>query len=103
MWKLFITLLAVSDTGSISTNIMATDYNDFATCKQAAAQATLSPEVTRHIGNHEVTMRAEAFCKPAGTVADAPAMNIPPPIVGALRGALGAMVGPPPGYYGNRY
>jgi hypothetical protein len=71
MWKLFAMVLVVSDTGSVATSQVATDFATPQACEQAARQ--LFPRaVDRDVNGHRLSIRASAECRPDGPM--------PPPI-----------------------
>jgi hypothetical protein len=65
MWKLFAMVLVISDTGSISTSQIATDFVSLQACQAAAAQ--LFPQsVDRDIAGHHLAIRARSECRSDG-------------------------------------
>lgn len=62
MWKLFAMVLVVSDTGSIATSQIATDFATPQACRQAAAE--LFPQRAEHDENgHHVVIRSATSCR----------------------------------------
>lgn len=77
MWKLFAMVLVVSDTGSIATSQIATDFATQEACQQAAAQ--LFPQRTERDENgHHVVIRSATNCRMDGS----PPMPPIPPMIG---------------------
>lgn len=65
MWKLFATVLAMSDTGSIAVSSLATDFADRNACLTAARE--LFPAKTENsLQGRTVTIRTTAECRPDG-------------------------------------
>jgi hypothetical protein len=73
-WKLFATVLAISDTGSVSVSSIATDFVDRGAC-EAAAHDLFPGTVERDVQGHRITIRAAADCRPDGSGPPPP----PPP------------------------
>jgi len=72
MWKLFAMVLVVSDTGSVATSQIATDFATQDACLQAAAQ--LFPKRTERDENgHRIVIRSATDCRSDG-------MPMPPPL-----------------------
>lgn len=62
MWKLFAMVLVVSDTGSLATSQIATDFMTQEACQQAAIQ--LFPQRTeREENGHHVVIRSSTNCR----------------------------------------
>lgn len=87
MLKLFVAVIAMSDTGSISTTWIATDYNDPVACTATARSIQDKGNFTRELAGHTVTISTEAHCRqavtqPAGQQPRYPSYNGPPPMQG---------------------
>lgn len=81
MWKLFAMVLVISDTGSVSTSQIATDYATPEACRRDAAQ--LFPKlVERDINGHHLVIRSAAECRSDG---GGPPIQIPPPFNSLFR------------------
>jgi len=65
-WKLFATVLAISDTGSISVSSIATDFVDRGAC-EAAARDLFPGTMERDFQGHRITIRASADCRQDGS------------------------------------
>ncbi len=63
MWKLFISVLAMSDTGSVATTAIVTDYPTQQSCMIARNDFNAAP-INRVLNGHKVTIQANALCKP---------------------------------------
>lgn len=85
MWKLFATVLAVSDTGSISTTGFVTDFNDPRACALAVHDLFSQPGQA-NINGHIITIKVRGECRPDGSVVGGP--GLPPPLAGAITGFL---------------
>jgi hypothetical protein len=72
-------VLVISDTGSISTSQIATDFATLAACQEAAVQ--LFPQsVDRDVNGHRLAIRARAECRGDGSVGPpVPPFSPPPP------------------------
>ena len=60
MFKLFVTVLVMSSTGSVSQNAFVTDYDDPVACPRMAKEINGSTEVT--YGIHTARVFAKAAC-----------------------------------------
>ena len=77
MWKLFATVLAISDTGSVSVSSIATDFVSPQACEQARQ---LYPEsIDRDINGHRISFRASTVCRSDGGGPPMPHVTIPLP------------------------
>ncbi|WP_035691821.1 hypothetical protein [Bradyrhizobium elkanii] len=65
MWKLFATVLALTDTGSVSITSIATDFANREACK-AAARDLYPPIIERELQGHRLSIRAAAECRTDG-------------------------------------
>jgi hypothetical protein len=65
MWKLFAMVLVISDTGSVSTSQVATDFMSQQACQRAAAEL-FPPSVDRDIAGHHLAIRARSECRNDG-------------------------------------
>jgi hypothetical protein len=65
MWKLFAMVLVISDTGSVSTSQIATDFASLQAC-QAAITELFPPAVDRDIAGHHLAIRARTECRSDG-------------------------------------
>lgn len=66
MWRLFATLLTVSDVGSVSVSQTNSDWPDQQSCEMAIQQLyQLRSDKTEMMG-HRIQARAEAKCIPVG-------------------------------------
>jgi hypothetical protein len=81
MWKLFAMVLVISDTGSVSTSQIATDFATLQAC-QAAVVELFPPSVDRDIAGHHLAIRARAECRHDG---GPPPLQLPPPFGGFFR------------------
>ena len=92
-WKLFVSVLAIADTGGPATTALATDYPSKVECERVAALlADVPPETT--VGGRRVYMKVKTLCSPTG-----PPPNVvygpprgsrpPPPIAGIINGFMG--------------
>jgi hypothetical protein len=80
MWKLFAMVLIVSDTGSIATSQIATDFATPEACQQAALE--LFPKRAEHDENgHHVVIRSATDCRFDGS-----GPPLPPPPLARLPG-----------------
>jgi hypothetical protein len=87
MWKLFVTVLAMSDTGAINTNVATTDFQSRADCFSTAKE--INGSTTQNANGHDFTIKVKAFCtgdsdnrEPAAGL-DGHELPTPPP--GAVR------------------
>ncbi len=105
MWKLFISVLAMSDTGSLATTAIVTDYPSQQSCSIAQREMT-GPPVTRELNGHNLTIQTFTVCKPVADGAPQVAegygpgydprvrssrpgyVPLPPPIQGIINGVL---------------
>lgn len=62
MWKLFAMVVMITDTGSISSSQIATDFTSRDACI-ATATMLFPPTVDREINGHHVAIRARAECR----------------------------------------
>lgn len=65
MWKLFATVLAISDTGSVPVSSIATDFADRGAC-QAAARQLYPATMDRELQGHKISIRSAAECRQDG-------------------------------------
>jgi hypothetical protein len=86
MFKLFVTAVLMSDTGSIATTSFVTDYDLLGPCRAQEAAFT-KPDEIREMNGHRFTIHVRASCEPAGQVQYG--QNIPPPVRGMIQGFLG--------------
>lgn len=84
IWKLFVSVMAMSDTGSVSTAAVVTDYVDQPSCMQAAADYGQGHDLVAY--GHKVTIKVSATCAPQQIAYRTD--GIPPPVAGMLRGFL---------------
>ena len=101
LWRLMATILAVSDTGSVSLVATHTDWPDEMACRQILQSHYTQPPPTIFNG-HEVTAKISASCVPVGLapIEAPPPVNIPPPIAEILPRIFpggGRMLAPPCG------
>ena len=64
IWRLIASVLAVSDTGSIS---LVSDHSDWPSqrgCEQAIERLYTVPREPQTIGGHKVTLKVSASCLP---------------------------------------
>jgi hypothetical protein len=81
MWKLFAMVLVISDTGSVATSQVATDFATPEACQRAAAQ--LFPKrVERDENGHHIVIRSATDCRLDG---GGPPVPIPPPFNSLFR------------------
>jgi hypothetical protein len=73
MWKLFATVLAMSDTGSVAVSSIATDFANRGAC-MAVANELFPGKIERSLQGHVVTIRTSAECRPDGSPI------VPPPV-----------------------
>jgi hypothetical protein len=78
MWKLFATVLAVSDTGAISISQTTTDFYDPAACR-AAVRDLFPPMSENNVYGHRITIRAAAECRRDGDGEPIPPFRFPFP------------------------
>ena len=80
IWRLMATILAMSDTGSVSLVVSHTDWPSEMACRQILASHYTPPPDTVFNG-HLVTAKVSASCVPVdyGPVAGPP-QQIPPPL-----------------------
>jgi hypothetical protein len=96
MWKLIATILAVTDTGAMSTSILATDYQNRLACEEASRLMTGSHLTTKTVGDKTITVKIDATskCMFDGVVLETRGpyppsrypRDIPPPIAGMIEG-----------------
>lgn len=60
MWKMFITIIAMSDTGSVSTNIAITDYNSRGDCELTAK--VINGRTSQDVVGHKFNIVVTAQC-----------------------------------------
>lgn len=75
MWKLFITVMALSDTGAVSTNVVVSDYNSQRDCTVTAKG--ISGSIDRNVNGHNFKIITSAQCNGDGTA--------PPPPQAVIR------------------
>lgn len=61
MWKLFATVLAVSDNGTIATSGFVTDYPSENSCKQTAEELFRASEYI--VNGIKITFKTNAVCR----------------------------------------
>jgi hypothetical protein len=66
MWKLFATVLVMSDTGSVAVSSIATDFANRAAC-MAVAHELYPAKIEQTLQGHVVTVRTSAECRPDGS------------------------------------
>lgn len=64
MWKLFATVLAITDTGGVSVDTAITDFRLEQDCIAAVEELFKNPG-NQVIGGHRVTIKVTATCRPA--------------------------------------
>lgn len=82
--KLFVSVVAMSDTGSISTSAFATEL-PMEVCQVLAHEFNSKQEL--QLQGHNATLAVKSFCEPIGD----PLVGgrvLPPPIQGMLNGFL---------------
>ena len=62
MWKLFITVIAMSDTGAVSTNVTVTDYNSRGDCVETAKAISGKTSQTPPNNGHTFNIIVTAQC-----------------------------------------
>ncbi|WP_028164101.1 hypothetical protein [Bradyrhizobium elkanii] len=77
MWKLFATVLALTDTGSVSVSSVVTDFANREACK-AAARDLYPSVIERELQGHKISIRAAAECRPDGPPSS-PQIAVPSP------------------------
>jgi len=60
MWKIFITIIAMSDTGSVSTNVGVTDYASRNDCERTAKE--ISEKTSQNVAGHNFNVIVTAQC-----------------------------------------
>jgi len=60
MWKIFITVIAMSDIGSVSTNVAVTDYSSHSDCERTSKE--ISGKTTQTVGGHNFVIIVTAQC-----------------------------------------
>jgi len=60
MWKMFITVIAMSDTGSVSTNVSVTDYASRNDCEKTAKE--ISGKTSQAVVGHNFNIIVTAQC-----------------------------------------
>lgn len=60
MWKMFITIIALSDVGSVSTNVAITDYASRTDCEKTAKE--ISGKTTQTVQDHKFIIIVTAQC-----------------------------------------
>ena len=85
IFRLMATIIAMSDTGSVSLVVAHTDWPDEIACRQIL-QSHYSPPPPTIFNGHEVTVKISASCIPVGGMVppiQAPVANrLPPPPIG---------------------
>jgi hypothetical protein len=81
MWKLFIAILAISDTGNISSNLTVSDYANHTDCLNTAR--AMSSRTVQTNGTNQVTVIVNAQCN--GDIVVPPPMPQQPLIGGGMR------------------
>jgi hypothetical protein len=81
MWKLFATVLVMSDTGSVAVSSIAADFANHGACVLAANQL-FPAKIEQTLQGHVVTIRTSAECRSDGTPIVPPPVrfNGPPPV-----------------------
>lgn len=89
MWKMIATVLAVTDTGSISTSMVATDFEAKVACDQTAElfSGTDSKTVVVEGRTTRIIIRATAKCV-HNPMEQREVSGLPPPVHGAINGFL---------------
>jgi hypothetical protein len=64
IWRLFATVLAVSDTGSIALNSVHSDWPSERSCISATETIYSAAKPTQSFGGHNVTIKISAACLP---------------------------------------
>jgi hypothetical protein len=86
-WKLFATMVAMSDTGSVAMTQIATDFSTRPACERAAQE--LFPEsFERDLNGHHLVMRSAAECRLGGgdrLSPPPPVQPLPPPLPPQVR------------------
>lgn len=60
MWKMFITVIAMSDTGAVSTNVAVTDYASRSDCEKTSS--VINGKTTQTVQDHKFTIIVTAQC-----------------------------------------
>jgi hypothetical protein len=83
MWKLFVSVLVMSDSGSIAVSSIATDFASHPACLTAAREM-FPAKIELTLQGHVVTVRTVTECRSDGSPAGPPAeVRIPiPPFFG---------------------
>lgn len=63
IFKLLATVITITDTGSASVSVVATDFNTEQSCIEAVQGYFTVPRVTE-INGHRVEIRINATCRP---------------------------------------
>lgn len=84
MWKLFVFVLIMSDTGDISSTGFNADFPTEKSCQAVLASMTKSAE--RTMQGHKVTITATGNCFPPEQQLQ---QGIPPQLLGLIDGVLG--------------
>jgi hypothetical protein len=80
MWKLFATLLVVSDTGSVSMTVTTAEFTTQNACI-AVGRELFTVDGESVLNGHKVVIKPRFACRP-----DSGAEGMPPPPVGFLNG-----------------
>jgi hypothetical protein len=100
LYKLFIAVMTMSDTGSVATSTTITDYPSKSACIGAAAQmgkpkpgdpSVWTTTFEGKLGDHKFTASLNASCSGYNNLYDGAADPIPPPIANAIEGFLRGM------------
>jgi hypothetical protein len=62
MWRLFASIVAITDNGSIAMSNDQTDWPTERSCMAAIEQIYVAPRGSQTIGGHPVTFRIKAAC-----------------------------------------
>jgi len=94
IWRLMATILAMTDTGSISLVVSHTDWPDEVACRQIM-QSHYTPPPPTEIAGHLITTKISASCvpvrygEPPPQAGRPPPVRIPPPLAQMIPGFLG--------------
>lgn len=84
MFKIFATILMVSDTGSVATSIFSTDIQNGQLCN-AIKRDFFTNDSIQDVGGHKITIKVKSQCIYMGGP-EANMNTIPPQITGMVRG-----------------
>jgi hypothetical protein len=80
IWRLMASIIAMSDTGSVSLVLSHTDWPDEVACRQIL-QSHYTPPPPTTFNGHSVTVKISASCVPVDGVASSPPPAYGPPPV----------------------